>query len=472
MRNSRNCELTKNTIVLGIGQIIPKLIAIFILPFLTTYLSQQDYGLYELNLSIASFCIPILSVQIQQAAFRFLLDRKRNLNEIITNSFFFLILSFGIASFPIILCWFFYNKNVLLAIFIFFSYFSEVMLNWAGQVTRGLGDNINYSFSYIIYSISYIVLLSVYQSCRHFLTINIVVLVMACSYMISVIFLFCKLKILYCIKWNFLNKRVVCKLLKYSFPMVISSVSLWIVNLSDRFFVTVYLGIEATALYGVAYKIPNLFNSIYNIFNLAWTEHTSKLTTTEKREDYYTLFFERFFHIMVGMMLMLITVTPILFRLLINKKYMDAYEIMSWLYLGVFFSSLSSFLGAIYIGEKRTTDVGTSSVIGAILNVTINLCFMKKMGVIIAAISTIVSFFIIFIYRAIDIRKYVSINYNILSLGFGIILITIFSLLTNRNTPIISLISVIITVLYNFFFNKDLLNKIFRMIVSIVWKGK
>ena len=80
----RNSELMKNTMILSIGQVVPKLIAIFVLPLLTTYLTKRDYGLYELTISVASFCIPLLSVQIQQGVFRFLIDKdneKKNDNN-------------------------------------------------------------------------------------------------------------------------------------------------------------------------------------------------------------------------------------------------------------------------------------------------------------------------------------------------------------------------------------------------------
>ena len=39
----RNGELLKSTLILSIGQIVPKFLAFIILPILTTYLTQRDY---------------------------------------------------------------------------------------------------------------------------------------------------------------------------------------------------------------------------------------------------------------------------------------------------------------------------------------------------------------------------------------------------------------------------------------------
>lgn len=468
MKNNRNSDLAKNTMILAFGQVIPKLIALVILPLLTTYLTKEDYGLYELTLSIAGFCIPFLSVQIQQAVFRFLLEPQNDVSKIITNSFLFLIIVFGISSIPIVLLWFLYKKNILLAILFFLCYFAEIMLNWISQITRGLGDNISYSFAYIIYSMVYVLCLLIIIGVNCTLTINSVISAMIFSYFISSIFLSIKLKINCFIKYRLFSKDVVFSLLSYSFPMVISSVSLWVVNLSDRFFITSYLGLEITAVYGVAYKIPNLFNSIYNIFNLSWTENTSKLSIKEKQSGYYSNFFSQFYHFMVGAMLILIIITPWLFKILINEQYIAAYRIISWLYLGVFFSSLVSFFGAIYVGEKRTTSVGISSAVGAIINILINLILMKKLGVIVAALSTIISFFLIFIYRAIDIKKYVLIKYNIIEIIFGIFIIIVFTVLNAHYHVVYSLILALLMIFYNYIFNRNFIFNIIKLLTKIL----
>ena len=128
---------------------------------------------------------------------------------------------------------------------------------------------------------------------------------------------------------------------------------------------------------------------------------------------------------------------------------------MPWLYIGVFFSSLVSFLGSIYIGEKRTKDVGVSSAVGAVINVLINLFFMKQFGIIVAALSTIISYAIIFVYRAIDIKKYVTIKYNLKSIVEGLITIIFVSIFNMEFSIIRWMISLIIMITYNWVFNRN-----------------
>ena len=48
----RNKELAINTVILGIGQLIPKFLAIVLLPLLTSYLTTEEYGNYDLILAL------------------------------------------------------------------------------------------------------------------------------------------------------------------------------------------------------------------------------------------------------------------------------------------------------------------------------------------------------------------------------------------------------------------------------------
>lgn len=459
---NRNIGLLKSTMILSIGQIIPKFLAFIILPILTAYLSQKDYGLYELTLSVASFCVPMLSLQIQQGVFRFLIENRISKKSIITDSFLFVISIFSLSAVPIIFFWYLYTNDLIISILFFLAYFSEMILTWEGQTVRGLGDNISYSVAYVIYSIIFLTSVIVVLKLSGILLIRDIAVSMIIAYCTAALYLFFKVKLYTYIVFISFNKEILLILLSYSWPMVISSVALWIVNLSDRFFVSALLGIEVTAVYGVANKIPNLFNSFYGVFNLAWTENTSKLTRSEKNSDYYSVFFRSFYNVMVGMMLFLICSSPVLFKVLIDEKYNSAYSLMPWLFIGVFFNSLASFFGSIYVGEKRTKDVGVSSAIGAVINIAINFLLMRRFGVIVAAISTIVSYAIICTYRAYDIKKYVHIEYNYQNIAFGLIIIILVSLANSQYDPVRWLFSIAVMMIFNFISNR----KFAKLIIS------
>lgn len=99
----RNKELAINTVILGIGQLIPKFLAIVLLPLLTSYLTTEEYGNYDLILSIASLLIPVVTMQIQQAVFRYLLASKSAENKTlyVTGSLVYIGIS-SVVCYPIV----------------------------------------------------------------------------------------------------------------------------------------------------------------------------------------------------------------------------------------------------------------------------------------------------------------------------------------------------------------------------------
>ena len=92
---NREKELAKNTLIITIGRICTQMITFFLLPLYTTILTTEEYGIVDLLNSLVMFLIPIISLQLEQAVFRKLIDNRKNNNQIkkIISSTFLFILS-------------------------------------------------------------------------------------------------------------------------------------------------------------------------------------------------------------------------------------------------------------------------------------------------------------------------------------------------------------------------------------------
>lgn len=75
-KSIRSTGLVKNTVILGIGSIGTKFISVIMLPFYTSWLSVNDYGSIDVFNALVAALVPVLSLQIEQAVFRFLIDAK------------------------------------------------------------------------------------------------------------------------------------------------------------------------------------------------------------------------------------------------------------------------------------------------------------------------------------------------------------------------------------------------------------
>lgn len=452
---NRTNKLIRNTIILGFGQFLPKLVSLITLPILTAGLTTSEYGIYDLILSTQSLLIPLMTLQIQQAIFRKLIQKgDKYSKEIISSAYCFVITMFLIWCPLIIFIYYFvvgYAMPVVMVMY--YIYIGNALFDVLGQTLRGIGFNLKYSIGIVIYSIINTLLLLLIFELEEINVLN-VFLCSLIAYIIACVFYFFSGSIFSYIKLEYNNKAITRELLDYSIPMIPSSISLWIVNLSDRLLVTAFLGVGMNGIYSVANKIPNLFASVYAVFNLAWTETASRVMDKDADADeYYSSMFEYLFRFLSGAMILLISLSPLIFKVLINNKYDLAYSQMPVLFMGVFFNALVSFYGGLYVAKQQTKQVGYSSLAGAVLNIIINIIMIRRFGLYAASISTVLSFAIITVYRAFDIRKYIEMKYNVILIMRCILLMVIYCILcSNRNIMINSflfLIAVVINIILN-----------------------
>ena len=65
-----------------------------------------------------------------------------------------------------------------------------------------------------------------------------------------------------------------------------------------------------------------------------------------------------------------------------------------------------------HIALKLPKEIATTTILGGIINILINIFFMKKYGLIIASLSTLISYIYIALARYLKISKYVKIKLN------------------------------------------------------------
>ena len=258
------------------------------------------------------------------------------------------------------------------------------------------------------------------------------------------------------------DNEMLKELINYSWPLVPNNISMWIINMSDRFVVTYFMGLSANAVYSVANKLPSLLTLAQNTFTMAWHENASIASKDEDAENYYAEMFKTMFKIMAGGFGLVIAFTPVLFKLLIRGDYSEAYVQIPILLMAIFFYCMSSFLGGIYIAYKETKSVGITTLCAAILNLMINMVAIKKVGLYAASGSTLLSFMVLFIFRAYDLQRMIRINYNIKFMFEVLIILLIECLIFYQNKPLCNLLNVIIGIIFFWTMNRSLISIIFK----------
>lgn len=458
MEQKREKSLITNTFVLSLGQFFPQIAAIITLPIYTGFLTQAEYGRYDLVNVVVYILNVVVILQIHQAVFRFLIDVRgtEKAKTYITNTVIFEIFPSTIAAIIFALS---YRSlpaftEVLLGLYLFFN----LQFNVTGQIARGLGENSVYAIGAIAHSLSNLILVVILVS-RIQLGFNGLFIALDGSLLIGT-----AIQIIACKQWkkidlSTLDKKVLKEMIDYSWPMVPNTLSIWIVNTCDKFIIRFFLGLEFNGIFAAAQKIPNIFTMAYSTFNLAWQESASITVKDIDYNRYYNEVFSALFDFLTGCMLLLIAVSPVLFKILIRGDYELAYDQMPLLYIGVFLSCISSFFGSIYIAKKATKAVGISSAIGAVINAVVNLSMVRWAGLYAASVSTIVSYLTLVIYRIRDVEKkgFVHIDYKKGHILICISLIVLCSILCYLKVEILNWINLCIGIIGFFTLNHKLL---------------
>ncbi len=110
--------------------------------------------------------------------------------------------------------------------------------------------------------------------------------------------------------------------------------------------------------------------------------------------------------------------------------------------------------------------MGITTVMGAIINLVTNLALIKFIGIWAAAISTLLSTFIIYTYRRMKLKKYVLLKENNLMLLLNIFALFIACLSYYSKNIVIQVAILSILTLYALIINKDIIKRIIIILKS------
>ena len=470
---NREKNLIKNTLIITIGKVCTQLIAFFLLPLYTEILSTEEYGIVDLLNTLASLLLPIITFQVEQAVFRELMETRELFYEkkcIISNSiisltfqcFIFLLIFTTIS--PLV-----HNKyKYFLVINIIVSIYNSLFL----QIARGFGDNTKYaigSFINALFTIIFNILFLVVNK----LGVNGMLLGTLLGQAVSLIYLFFSLKVYKYISIYLFNKKVIKALWKYSLPLIPNQISWWVFNSSDRVIVSMLLGLSSTGILSASNKFSSMLVTVYNIFNMSWTESISLHINDKDIKVYYNKMFNIILNLFTSIAIGMISFMPFIYPIMINSKFSTGYGLVPILILSALFSIIVSLVGVIYVAEKSTKEVANTSIMAAIINIVSHLVLIKFLGLYAAAISTFLAYFIMAFYRLIDVGdKFFAVKLNKENSIRTLIIIIIVLTLYYINNIYLNILSILISVIFAWVINRKSINLILEKFLKKIWRVK
>lgn len=459
-------QLAKNTLIIFLGKVCTQLISFFLIPLYTAYLATDEYGIVDLVQTYVTLLVPIITMELEMSIFRYLVDSRtdsKNTKKLISNNFYILrfCLSLFIILYLLVICFIDIPFKWIILVDIIVCVLSGNFL----QVARGMGKITDFSISCILTGLT-TVISNIILICFVGLKSEGMIISMALANGLCSLYLFIKLKLYKNIDFKLVDKKLIKDMYKYSLPLVPNGISWWIVNISDRTIISFVLGAGANGLYAISNKFPTIISSLSGVFNLSWSESAALHINSEDRDEFFTDITNTVIKLFTALGIGMLACMPFVFPIMVNKQYADAYNYIPFLVIATVFNVVICLYSQVYLAKKLSKQVATTAILGAIINILVNVVFIKSIGIYAAALSTTISYFVMMVYRHFDLKKYINIKIETSLIIKSIIMFSITLFVYYYNNMWLNIINLIVVVIYCVLLNKVFLLSTYKTVVN------
>ena len=463
---NRQKNFVKNTLILLFGKFATQFMSFLLLPLYTYRLPAADYGAIDLVQTYISLLFPILTLRMDSAAFRFLVDCRKspektkttisNILFVLLWSVVFALLACLVVSFFVVLpnhLWITLNLIVLMVSGVFI------------QILRGMGKIIHYTIASVIAGVSMLILnvvliLFMNRGAESILISSSVANVMC------IVYVFFSAKLYKYISFTLVSKKTIKEFLKYSIPMIPNSLSWWVVNVSDRTIIRLFLDSASNGIYTVACKFSNILNSIFLIFNVSWQESASLHIDDKDRDIFFTEMINQLLLFFSSIALLILAILPIFYNILIGEQYLSSFDYIPVLLYANSWNVLIGLIGGIYVAKKQTKAIANTTIISAIINIVVNLVLIRFIGIYAATISTLISYMAMGLYRVRDCQKYVKFKFDVKTFALFTIAFIASSVIYHLNIFWMNILNAVLVAYLVVCFNQNNMKSILKMLKS------
>lgn len=422
---NRGKKFINDIFIYAVGNLGSKLITFLLVPLYTYYISPDDFGYYDIVLTLTFLAMGFITFQLRDGTFRFLLDNEDEYTRKSVVSFSYKLLT--------------QSSLVVLVMGIVFSFFYEIR-DWGWiiafvitlslyeveiQIVRGLGQNKQFVFAGILtafqiglYSLIFVVWLRMGIGgifCSNILARLVTMLVVEFQTRV-----FKRYFIL-----GFRDRKLNRALLKYSLPLLPNAICWWLLGSSSRLFIEHFLGLEANGIFAVGMKFSTILETFSVIVYQAWQETAIKQYEASDRSAFFSRIFNTYCVILSVLALVFVFVLKLNYSWLVDARYLESLQYLYPMFVSVVCFALAAFYDLGYQCSKQTVRNLPGVIITTVLNLIMNYLFIRILGIWGIVLSSILSYLFMLGFRMVDswkffpVRVSMEIIYPILFLGGG-----------------------------------------------------
>lgn len=402
--------LASSIIVYGAVNALKSLVPFLMLPLMTSYLSKSEYGILSLLEVVILFTFPFIGINVNGAFY--VVYCKQNIFDIkdyLSSAFFVNILSFllllviSIFLNPIIseildlpICYlnlvpFFCLSRIIVEIVQTYYQVSLKPLKYGVfTLSEAILD--------IVISFIFVVLLK-YGIAGRLYGIYL-------PFTIFSILGFFLLK-----KNNLLGLNIkigsIKHFLGFGLPLIPHALGATIIAMSDRFFISNFIGNDKVGIYSVSYQIGALMLLFGTSINQAWTPILFRKLAAKKYKQ-IKLATLALLSLLIFSFCIILLLRDLLFNLFVDKEFFEAKLFFFPLLFGFFIQSVYFLFTNILFFYEKSSLLAKYTFMGAILNIILNYFFINYFGIIGVAYSTVLTwcvFLSLVIYTSLNLLE-------------------------------------------------------------------
>ncbi|MCX7832827.1 MAG: oligosaccharide flippase family protein [Ignavibacteria bacterium] len=418
-------NLFSQTVIYGFGLFINRFISLLLIPLYTYYFLPEELGIFNVINSIWLIAGIFFVYGMDTSFIKFFATDKSLEEKQITYSTTMILLTCTSIVFSLIIYYFSNDINILLKLNTGTN--SILLLKLMCLVL--LVDT--------IYRFPLLLLRAELQAKKYFLANLISVIINIVANFILIIFLRQGVEAIFysyiisCIITLIVTLLLTKKYLRLRFSFekaknlitfgnkfIYIGLFILFIDVSDRFFIKYLLNDSEVGIYSANYKLAAGMSLIIAGFRFAWTPYFLNLTEHPDNKNILSRVFT--YYVFSGLTLLFIFISflpPIVkFKVgnfsILNENYWEGLKILPYILSAYFFSGIFSNLYAAPFFSEKTYIILVVTFIGFIVNFIFNILLIQKFGIIGAAQSTLIAYFVMSIFLYVLSQKVYKINYQ------------------------------------------------------------
>ena len=462
---NRYQKLASNTAILAVGTFGSKLLVFLLMPLYTAWLTTAEFGTAELITGLSNFLMPLACVGLSTGVFRFAAEREADREAVFSTSVALLGISLGgfLLLSPLLLLIEYVSSYLwLVVLYVIFADLQAVCAQYLRATDRTAlfaGQGILNTVLVVLFNVLFLFAFE--------MGVEGYVLSVILGNLITLIFLVFRVRLWEVFSPSKVQKRLMGDLLRFSLPMIPTTLCWLITDLSDRYMVTGFCGDSANGIYSAAYKIPTVVTLVSSIFLQAWQfSAVAENSDGEECKDFYTKVFGGFLSVVMIGASGLVLLSRFLTGLLLNESYFEAWRYMPALSCAAALEAIVSFLASVYLVRKKSMHSFVTALIGALSNILLNLLLIPRIGPLGAALATLASYAIVMVVRLFDTHRMIPFKLFPMRLSISSALLLLQAAVMTWEIPLRILWSILLTALIIAINAPALIRGVKRMLAS------